>query len=145
MSVEIVEHEISLEKLMDQVRTDRTGGIVTFIGTVRNESRGKEIEKLEYEVYRDMALNELESIESSAMEKFEVEKVVIVHRTGTFSVGERVVGILVSARHRKPAFDACQFIIDQLKLSVPIWKKEYSSDGEYWVEGPNINTKNGMQ
>jgi molybdopterin synthase catalytic subunit len=137
LSVEITRAEISMEVLTESVRTDNTGGIVSFIGTVRAESKGKKIEKLDYEVYEEMALKELEALEKRALEEFELENIIIVHRIGTFKVSERVVAILVAARHRKDAFSACQFIIDELKQSVPIWKKEYAVDGEYWVEGPD--------
>lgn len=133
MSVEIVSSDLDLDRIIQQVRTENTGGIVSFVGTVRKESRGHIIKELQYEVYEDMALEELKKVEDRAREQFDLENVIIVHRTGTFQVGERVVAIAVAARHRKSAFQSCEFIIDEIKKTVPIWKKEVAEDGEYWV------------
>jgi molybdopterin synthase catalytic subunit len=110
-----------------------SGGIDVFIGTVRNQTKGKPVVRLEFESYEAMALREMEKILKEAGEKWPVEKALIHHRTGVLAVGEIPVIIAVSAAHRAAAFEACRFIIDTLKETVPIWKKEIFEDGEVWV------------
>lgn len=110
-----------------------SGGIDVFIGTVRNATKGKKVIKLEFEAYEPMAIAEMEKIAKQAFEKWPVQKVLIHHRTGLLEVGEVPVVIAVSAAHRAAAFDACRYIIDTLKQTVPIWKKEIFEDGEVWV------------
>ena len=110
-----------------------SGGIDVFIGTIRNVTKGKKVIKLEFEAYEPMAIAEMEKIAKQAFEKWPVQKVLIHHRTGVLEVGEVPVLIAVSAAHRAAAFDACRFIIDTLKQTVPIWKKEIFEDGEVWV------------
>jgi molybdopterin synthase catalytic subunit len=110
-----------------------SGGIDVFIGTVRNLTKGKKVIKLEFEAYEPMAIAEMEKIAKQAFEKWPVQKVLIHHRIGVLEVGEAPVVIAVSAAHRAAAFDACRFIIDTLKQTVPIWKKEIFEDGEIWV------------
>ena len=104
-----------------------------FIGTVRNATKGKKVNKLEFEAYEPMAIAEMEKIAKQAFEKWPVQKVLIHHRIGVLEVGEVPVVIAVSAAHRAAAFDACRYIIDTLKQTVPIWKKEIFEDGEVWV------------
>ena len=104
-----------------------------FIGTVRNVTKGKAVIRLEFESYEPMALAEMEKIVKQAFEKWPVQKALIHHRTGVLPVGEVPVIIAVSAAHRAAAFDACRYIIDTLKQTVPIWKKEIFEDGEVWV------------
>jgi len=110
-----------------------SGGIDVFIGTVRNATKGKKVIRLEFEAYEPMAIAEMEKIARQAYEKWPVQKVLIHHRTGVLDVGEVPVVIAVSAAHRAAAFDACRYIIDTLKQTVPIWKKEIFEDGEIWV------------
>ncbi|SHM15767.1 molybdopterin synthase catalytic subunit [Mucilaginibacter sp. OK098] len=110
-----------------------SGGIDVFIGTVRNATKGKKVIKLEFEAYEPMAIAEMEKIAKQAFEKWPVQRVLIHHRTGVLEVGEVPVVIAVSAAHRAAAFDACRYIIDTLKQTVPIWKKEIFEDGEVWV------------
>jgi molybdopterin synthase catalytic subunit len=110
-----------------------SGGIDVFIGTVRNATKGKTVLKLEFEAYAQMAINEMKKIAQQASDKWPVQKVLIHHRTGVLQVGEVPVVIAVSAAHRDAAFDACRYIIDTLKQTVPIWKKEFFEDGEVWV------------
>ena len=104
-----------------------------FIGTVRNATKGKKVTRLEFEAYEAMAIAEMEKIAKQAFEKWPLQKVLIHHRTGVLEVGEVPVVIAVSAAHRAAAFDACRYIIDTLKQTVPIWKKEFFEDGEVWV------------
>ena len=109
------------------------GGICLFVGTVRDNSQDKKVTDLFFETYDEMALLEMEKIRQTAIEKWGLEKAVIVHAVGKKSVGEPVVAVGVSAAHRKEAFPACQFLIDELKKTVPIWKKEYFTDNSHWV------------
>jgi molybdopterin synthase catalytic subunit len=104
-----------------------------FIGTVRNATKGKPVVRLEFEAYEPMAVAEMEKIAKQAFEKWPVQKVLVHHRTGVLDVGEVPVIIAVSAAHRAAAFEACRYIIDTLKETVPIWKKEIFEDGEVWV------------
>jgi molybdopterin synthase catalytic subunit len=109
------------------------GGVVHFIGTVRNNTKDKQVLKLEFEAYEVMAISEMKKIGENALKLFEIKKILIHHRVGTLLIGDIPVIISVAAKHRKPAFEACQFAIDTLKETVPIWKKEYFEDGETWV------------
>ena len=111
------------------------GGIVTFLGAVRDRARGREIEHLEYEAYAGMAEREMERIVADAIARFGVTRVAIVHRVGRLEIGEISVAIAVAAPHRAAAMDACRFVIDTLKASVPIWKREHFDGGEVWIEG----------
>jgi len=104
-----------------------------FIGTVRNVTKGKPVIRLEFEAYEPMALAEIEKIVKQVFIHWPVQKVLIHHRTGILQVGEIPVIIAVSAAHRAAAFEACRYIIDTLKQTVPIWKKEIFEDGEVWV------------
>jgi len=110
------------------------GGIVTFVGTVRDASRGHAIRHLEYEAYAGMAEREMEKIADAAAAQWPGARVAMAHRTGHLAIGEIAVVIAASAPHRPEAFAACRFAIDTLKQQVPIWKKEVAVDGEYWVE-----------
>jgi len=110
-----------------------SGGIDVFIGTVRNATKGKKVLKLDFEAYEPMAVSEMNKIAAQAFERWPVQKILIHHRTGLLQVGEVPVVIAVSAAHRDAAFDACRYIIDTLKQTVPIWKKESFEDGDVWV------------
>jgi molybdopterin synthase catalytic subunit len=109
------------------------GGIVTFVGTVRDASRGHTIRHLEYEAYPAMAERELERICAEAAEQWGA-RVAIAHRVGHLAIGEIAVVVAAAAKHRAEAFAACRYAIDTLKVRVPIWKKEFAEGGEYWVE-----------
>ncbi len=124
---------LSEQAALDFVKTDETGGIVTFVGTVRNQTKGNEVIKLDFEAYEPMAISEMRKIAQQAVEKYTLNKIAIHHRIGSLTIGEVPVVIAVSAPHRKAAFAACEYCIDALKETVPIWKKEYFRDGEVWV------------
>jgi molybdopterin synthase catalytic subunit len=111
-----------------------TGGIVTFLGTVRDRARGRSIRHLEYEAYPEMAAREMERIAGEAARRWPGAKVAIAHRSGHLEVGEIAVVVAAAAPHRAEAFAACRFAIDALKETVPIWKKEVATDGEWWVD-----------
>ncbi|MDB5010035.1 MAG: molybdenum cofactor biosynthesis protein MoaE [Mucilaginibacter sp.] len=111
----------------------QSGGIDVFIGTVRDSTKGKSVIRLEFETYKSMAIKEMEKIAEQAYSKWPIQKILIHHRVGVLQIGEVPVIIAVSAAHRAAAFDACRYIIDTLKETVPIWKKEIFEDGEVWV------------
>jgi molybdopterin synthase catalytic subunit len=110
------------------------GGIVVFVGAVRDAARGRAIRHLEYEAYPGMAEREMERIADEAAGRWPGARVAIAHRTGHLEIGEVAVVVAAAAPHRAEAFAACRFAIDTLKERVPIWKKEFAADGEYWVD-----------
>ena len=121
--------------LVDAVTHASIGGIVVFEGVVRDNARGKQVRYLEYEVYPEMAIAKIREIVAEAQRRWSVERVAVAHRTGRLEIGEASVIIVVASPHRAEAFDACRYIIDTLKTTVPIWKKEVATNGEEWVEG----------
>ncbi|MDQ6960825.1 MAG: molybdenum cofactor biosynthesis protein MoaE [Mariprofundaceae bacterium] len=112
----------------------RIGGIVTFLGTARDLSRGRNVSQLEFEEYAGMAVKAMNALRDEAMEQFDIIDMRIVHRIGAIQAGEQIVLIIAGAAHRAAAFDACEWCIDTLKQIVPIWKKEITPTGESWVE-----------
>lgn len=133
ISIKLTTDKLSLDECYDFVDDPTCGGIDIFVGTVRNHTKGKKVEKLDFSAYSPMAIKEMELIAEKALEKFEVLKIAIHHAEGMLQIGDIPVIIAVSAAHRAAAFEACQFAIDILKETVPIWKKEHFSDGEVWV------------
>jgi molybdopterin synthase catalytic subunit len=133
IQVELYDTPIDAGKCIEWVTSPESGGIDVFIGTVRNATKGKAVLKLEFEAYGPMAIKEMRKIAGQAFDTWPLQKVLIHHRTGTLQIGEIPVVIAVSAAHRDAAFDACRYIIDTLKQTVPIWKKEFFNDGEVWV------------
>lgn len=131
--IKISSEALNLQSCIEWVILPESGGIDVFIGTVRNATKGKTVLRLEFEAYEKMALAEMEKIATRALEKWPVQKLLIHHRTGSLAVGEVPVIIAVSAAHRDAAFEACRYVIDTLKQTVPIWKKEIFEDGEVWV------------
>jgi molybdopterin synthase catalytic subunit len=115
------------------VAAPEAGGTVIFIGTVRNKTQAKRVIRLEFEAYEPMAVSEMRKIAEQALEKFPILSVAIHHRVGVLDIGEIPVIIAVGSAHRGAAFDACEYCIDTLKQTVPIWKKEIFEDGEVWV------------
>jgi molybdopterin synthase catalytic subunit len=110
------------------------GATVTLDGYVREFTRGKQTLYLIYEAYEPMALKEMEKLGALAREKFEISQVGIIHRLGKLEIGETSVVVTVAAPHRKAAFEACAWLITELKKTVPVWKKEFYADGSAWVE-----------
>ena len=137
--IQIVDKNIDVVELLASVSVPEAGGIDMFLGTTRNHSKGKKVIRLEYEAYSPMALRMMSEIESEIRKRWSVQKISIVHRIGVVPVMEASVAIAVSAAHRKEAFEACRYAIDELKKRVPIWKKEIFEDGEVWVE--NVESK----
>jgi len=133
VSFRIVDGPIDVAALNAEVLTDYDGAICTFQGVTRRFSRGREVVHLEYEAYPAMAERKMAEIGDELREKFGVERVAIRHRTGVLAIGEASVAIAVASPHRAEAFRACQYAIDRLKQTVPIWKKEVWIDGEQWL------------
>lgn len=138
--IELLHGPLSLERCIEAVRQARSGGLVTFIGSVREDSEGKKVEYLEYEAYEPMALEKFEQVVREAEERWPVRAIAIQHRLGRLQVGEDAVIVAVSAAHRSEAFAACHYAIDRLKEIVPIWKKEHGQGGGVWVGGPTIES-----
>ena len=134
----ITQEVIKPHDLFDVVKGPKHGAIATFAGTVRNQTQGRTTTHLEYEAYPSMAEKIMAQIGEEAKSKWPIGKVAILHRLGRLELEEISVLIAVGAGHRREAMEACLYIIDKLKATVPIWKKEYGSDGDYWVEGPSI-------
>jgi len=133
VSILLSEKRLSPQSCETFVRAADAGGTVIFIGTVRDQTGGKRVLRLEFEAYEPMAISEMQKIAKQALGKFSVRRIAIHHRTGVLEIGDIPVVIAVSAAHRAAAFEACQYCIDTLKQTVPIWKKEIFEDGEVWV------------
>ncbi len=133
--VAIVRSKIDVAELSESVRRRDDGAVAVFEGVVRNQTRGRRTLYLDYEGYEPMALKQLRELAEQALQKFAVRDVAIVHRLGRLELGETSVAIVVASAHRGAAFDACRWIIDTLKKTVPIWKKEYFEDGAVWADG----------
>ncbi|HZQ70853.1 MAG TPA: molybdenum cofactor biosynthesis protein MoaE [Terriglobales bacterium] len=131
----IVREKIVPQDWLNAVKRGEDGAAVLFDGVVRNNTRGRRTLYLDYEAYEEMALRQMESLVEKAIAQFAVRDVVMVHRLGRLEIGETSVLIVVASAHRGPAFDACHWIIDTLKKTVPIWKKEYFEDGAVWADG----------
>jgi molybdopterin synthase catalytic subunit/molybdopterin converting factor small subunit len=118
-----------------KIKQPEDGATVVFEGIVRNHSRGRRTLFLDYEAYEEMALKQMQSLLAQALSEFQIRDAAIVHRLGRLQIGETSVLILVASAHRAAAFDACRWLIDTLKRTVPIWKKEYLEDGVVWADG----------
>lgn len=131
--IQLVDTVLSTEFCQRFVEDPACGGITTFVGTVRNATKGRAVTHLEFEAYKPMAIKEMKKIVETAFSRWECRKIALHHRVGHLGIGEIPVVISVSTPHRKNAFLACEYIIDTLKETVPIWKKEFYEDGEVWV------------
>jgi molybdopterin synthase catalytic subunit len=125
--------ELNIPAAINWVMTPGCGGIDVFIGTVREFTKGRQVVRLEFEAYEKMAVSELQKLANEAFQRWPVQRIAVHHRVGVLQVGEVPVIIAVAAAHRDAAFEACRFLIDTLKKTVPIWKKEVFEDGEIWV------------
>ena len=131
--ISIVAKPIDILSVLLSVQDPSAGGIDLFVGTTRDHAGGRRVLSLEYEVYEPMALKVISAIAEDAKTRWGICKISVVHRTGKVAIGEASIVIGVSAAHRHEAFEACRFVIDTIKRSAPIWKKEYYADGECWV------------
>jgi cyclic pyranopterin phosphate synthase len=136
--IEVTEEELVLADAVDSVRTPHGGAIVAFIGTVRREG---DMDGLEFEAYQEMATERMEAIRQEAIQRFGVLDATVVHRVGRVGIGEDIVIIAVSAAHRVEAFEACRYLIDEMKVTVPIWKREVGTGT--WVEGAPMREVGG--
>lgn len=126
---------IDASALAAAVKEGEAGAVVVFDGIVRNNTRGRRTQYLDYEAYEAMALSQMQGLARDAQQRFGVRRVALVHRLGRLQVGETSVLIVVASAHRAQAFEACRWIIDTLKKTVPIWKKEWFEDGAVWADG----------
>ena len=139
--VAIVREKIEPHQIVPALEKPKDGAIVMFDGIVRGHSRGRRTLYLEYEAYEAMALKELRALVEEAVERYAIRDVALVHRLGRLEIGESSVFIAVFSEHRADAFAACRFLIDTLKRTVPIWKKEYFEDGAVWADGEPFPTE----
>ena len=131
-SIKII-NQIDLNEAYSYLNSPDAGAINLFVGTVRNHAHSKAVKKLAFEAYEPMALKEMEKLAAQATANWTLSKVLIHHVVGEKAIGEPVVVIGVASPHRQAAFEACRFLIDELKKTVPIWKKEFYEDGSMWV------------
>jgi MoaE-MoaD fusion protein len=137
----IVREPIDTQRAVVDIKRGEDGAAVVFEGVVRNQTRGRKTLYLDYEAYEEMALVQMESLGDQAVHQFQIRDVAIVHRLGRLEIGETSVLIVVVSAHRAAAFDACRWLIDTLKRTVPIWKKEYFDDGAVWADGEPFPTE----
>jgi len=135
MFVWLTRDPIDTSALVQQTQHDCDGAVVTFEGVVRDNTKGRSTQFLEYECYETMALSMMKDLARDLRSKHSIDRISMVHRLGSLAIGEASVVIVVSAPHRGPAFEACMEAINRLKATVPIWKKEHFADGAVWVEG----------
>jgi MoaE-MoaD fusion protein len=133
--IAIVREEIDTASVLAKIKQPEDGAVVVFEGIVRNHTRDRRTLFLEYEAYEAMALQQLKSLAEQAHSQFAIREVAIVHRLGRLEIGETSVLIVVASAHRAAAFEACRWLIDTLKRTVPIWKKEHFEDGAVWADG----------
>ena len=131
----IIRAPIDTEQTLAELKRAEDGAAVVFEGVVRIQTRGRKTLYLDYEAYEEMALAQMEELANHALKQFEIRDVALVHRLGRLEIGETSVLIVVASAHRAAAFDACRWLIDTLKRTVPIWKKEYFEDGAVWADG----------
>ena len=136
MLVRVQRDDFSIDEELKRVRsrTNRIGGIAMFLGTARDRSKGREVSAMTFEHYEGMAQKKLKEIREQALHDFDIIEALVLHRYGPIEIGENIVLIIVGAEHRADAFKACQWCIDELKKITPIWKMEYTPEGEVWVE-----------
>jgi molybdopterin converting factor subunit 1 len=137
----IVRNPIDSQQVLNSIKRGEDGAALVFEGVVRNQSRGRKTRYLEYEAYEEMALQQMASLAAQALTQFQIRDVAIVHRLGHLEIGETSVLIAVASAHRAAGFDACRWLIDSLKRTVPIWKKEYFEDGAVWGDGEPFPTE----
>jgi molybdopterin synthase catalytic subunit len=133
--VSIVRDAIDTSAVLNRIKRGEDGAAVVFEGVVRNQTHGRKTLYLDYEAYEEMALQQMEGLAKQATEQFQIRDVALVHRLGRLEIGEISVLIVVASAHRAAAFDACRWLIDTLKRTVPIWKKEHFEDGAVWADG----------
>lgn len=131
----LTREKINATDIVAQLKEPADGAVVVFDGIVRNNTRGRRTLFLDYEAYEEMALKQIDDLTQQAVSQFAIRDVAVIHRLGRLEIGETSVLIAVASAHRAAAFDACRWVIDTLKRTVPIWKKEYFEDGAVWADG----------
>lgn len=131
----IVYEPIDTRRVLESIKQPEDGAAAVFEGIVRDNTKGRRTLYLDYEAYEEMALKQLEELAQQAISKFEIRDAILVHRLGRLEIGETSVLITVASAHRGAAFEACRWLIDTLKRTVPIWKKEHFEDGAVWADG----------
>jgi molybdopterin synthase catalytic subunit len=144
MRIEITDAVIPVVEIIAETRAGTDGAICVFDGIVRDNTRGRRTLHLDYEAYREMALERMRGLAAEAVTRFGVRDVALVHRLGRLVVGETSVLVVVASAHRGAAFDACRWLIDTLKKTVPIWKKEQFVDGASWADGEAFPPEIGL-
>jgi molybdopterin synthase catalytic subunit len=142
MMIELCDGPLSVERCIEAARRPGAGGMVVFVGSVRDMSEGKQVDFLEYEAFEPMALQKLREVAAEAEARWPVLALAIQHRLGHLEIGDDAVVVVVSCPHRGEAFEACRYAIDRLKEVVPIWKKEHGAGGQVWVGGPTLVPEN---
>jgi molybdopterin synthase catalytic subunit len=130
-----VREKINTDEVLAQLKQPEDGAAVVFEGVVRDHTLGHRTLYLDYEAYEEMALKQMDALAEQALQRFGIRDVAMVHRLGRLEIGETSVLIVVASAHRSAAFEACRWLIDSLKRTVPIWKKEYFEDGAVWADG----------
>ena len=133
IDIQLKDTPLNPQDCISFVESDGAGGTAVFVGTVRNQTKGKTVVRLDFEAYEPMAISEMRKIAEAATKKWDAHFVSIHHRVGSLGIRDIAVVIAVATPHRVAAFEACQYCIDTLKETVPIWKKEFFEDGEIWV------------
>jgi molybdopterin synthase catalytic subunit len=133
--ISIIPETIDICKILLDTMDKSTGGTVLFVGSVRDHNEEGTVSEIHYEAYKEMAEENLAEIEIEARKRWNIKKFAAVHRIGNLKVGDVAVAVAASAEHRKEAFEACRYGIDEIKIRVPIWKKEVSDSGIAWVQG----------
>lgn len=135
MRIELTHDVIDSQQIVSSLKAGDDGAVCVFDGIVRNNTRGRQTLFLDYSAYDEMALKQMRALAEEAIAKFKVRDVAIVHRLGKLEITETSILIAVASAHRAAAFDACRWLIDTLKTTVPIWKKEHFVDGAVWTDG----------
>lgn len=133
--IRITNNRLSLQEIMFELEDNSAGALSMFIGNVRNRGRSGHVSEIYYEAYSEMAEQKMREIENEAQTKWGIKKLVAIHRIGNIKVGESSIIIGVSSEHRHEAFEACKYIINNVKARVPIWKKEISKESQKWADG----------
>jgi len=133
--IDVTKEDFSVDEALERLRSRGMGALVTFVGVVRDSSRGKAVNRIEIQVYEEMARRQLEETREEAIARFGVEEIAIIHRYGSLEVSDNIMMIAVGGDHRSEAFDACRWVLETIKEKVPIWKKEITPEGDFWVEG----------
>lgn len=133
--ISITNNRLSLHEIMSELQDNSAGAISVFMGNVRNRGRSGNVSEIYYEAYSEMAEQKMREIENEAQTKWGIKKLVAIHRIGNIKVGESSIIIGVSSEHRHEAFEACKYVINNVKTRVPIWKKEISRESQKWADG----------